>query len=251
MTTTPPHRRRQAPHRTPALEVPALVRGDRHPRDPPARARAAHGFHNPANQLLRTRCVTTRRARGHLRTRSTLKTLVTSRDRPRLLHERSHWLCDGRPLPDPLDIPSHQQHGAEQEAHSGCNISFRPRKQLHVSRVREDTEVVRSSQICRPYRICFDNAMAESSFGTLKNERVSRVTYLPTRPSDRTSPDTSNSGTVANPFTQHWLPPSVRSPRRVTEVANCRVIKRPDTCPKNARPLASSSHTSRGHCSGL
>ncbi|WP_413808556.1 transposase [Streptomyces sp. OE57] len=31
-------------------------------------ARAAHGFRNPANQRLRTRCVTTRRARGHLRT---------------------------------------------------------------------------------------------------------------------------------------------------------------------------------------
>lgn len=30
--------------------------------------RAAHGFRNPANQRLRTRCVTTRRARGHLRT---------------------------------------------------------------------------------------------------------------------------------------------------------------------------------------
>ncbi|MCC9708304.1 transposase [Streptomyces sp. MNU76] len=29
---------------------------------------AAHGFRNPANQRLRTRCVTTRRARGHLRT---------------------------------------------------------------------------------------------------------------------------------------------------------------------------------------
>ncbi|WP_177244833.1 integrase core domain-containing protein, partial [Streptomyces sp. yr375] len=26
--------------------------------------------------------------------------------------------------------------------------------------------------------ICFDNAMAESFFGALKNERVSRVTYL-------------------------------------------------------------------------
>ena len=31
-------------------------------------ARAAHGFRNPANQRLRTRCVTPRRARGHLRT---------------------------------------------------------------------------------------------------------------------------------------------------------------------------------------
>jgi transposase len=31
-------------------------------------ARNAHGFRNPANQRLRTRCVTTRRARGHLRT---------------------------------------------------------------------------------------------------------------------------------------------------------------------------------------
>jgi transposase len=31
-------------------------------------ARAAHGFRNPANQRLHTRCVTTRRARGHLRT---------------------------------------------------------------------------------------------------------------------------------------------------------------------------------------
>lgn len=29
-------------------------------------ARAAHGFRNPTNQRLRTRCVTTRRARGHL-----------------------------------------------------------------------------------------------------------------------------------------------------------------------------------------
>jgi transposase len=29
-------------------------------------ARAAHGFRNPTNQCLRTRCVTTRRARGHL-----------------------------------------------------------------------------------------------------------------------------------------------------------------------------------------
>lgn len=31
-------------------------------------ARNAHGFRNPVNQRLRTRCVTTRRARGHLRT---------------------------------------------------------------------------------------------------------------------------------------------------------------------------------------
>ncbi|MFD0286460.1 transposase [Streptomyces lutosisoli] len=31
-------------------------------------ARNAFGFRNPANQRLRTRCVTTRRARGHLRT---------------------------------------------------------------------------------------------------------------------------------------------------------------------------------------
>ncbi|MGW3572027.1 hypothetical protein ACWDSL_50605 [Streptomyces sp. NPDC000941] len=29
-------------------------------------ARAAHGFRSPTNQRLRTRCVTTRRARGHL-----------------------------------------------------------------------------------------------------------------------------------------------------------------------------------------
>ncbi|WP_368860263.1 transposase [Streptomyces sp. M2CJ-2] len=29
-------------------------------------ARNTHGFRNPANQRLRTRCVTTRRARGHL-----------------------------------------------------------------------------------------------------------------------------------------------------------------------------------------
>jgi putative transposase len=32
--------------------------------------------------------------------------------------------------------------------------------------------------------ICFDNAMAESFFGALKNERVSRVSY-PTRRSAR------------------------------------------------------------------
>jgi transposase len=30
-------------------------------------ARNAYGFRNPTNQRLRTRCVTTRRARGHLR----------------------------------------------------------------------------------------------------------------------------------------------------------------------------------------
>ncbi|WP_408995818.1 transposase [Streptomyces europaeiscabiei] len=30
------------------------------------RARNTHGFRNPANQRLRTRCVTTRRARGRL-----------------------------------------------------------------------------------------------------------------------------------------------------------------------------------------
>ncbi|WP_368672034.1 transposase [Parafrankia sp. Ea1.12] len=30
--------------------------------------RAAYGFRNPTNQRLRARCVTTRRARGHLRT---------------------------------------------------------------------------------------------------------------------------------------------------------------------------------------
>ncbi|WP_442819134.1 hypothetical protein [Streptomyces sp. NBC_01235] len=30
--------------------------------------RSAYGFRNPANQRLRARCVTTRRARGHLRT---------------------------------------------------------------------------------------------------------------------------------------------------------------------------------------
>ncbi|MGW6262069.1 integrase core domain-containing protein [Streptomyces sp. NPDC055085] len=27
--------------------------------------------------------------------------------------------------------------------------------------------------------VCWDNTMAESFFGTLKNERVSRITYLP------------------------------------------------------------------------
>ncbi|MFJ2478322.1 transposase [Streptomyces sp. NPDC087659] len=31
-------------------------------------ARAAFGFRNAKNQRLQTRCVTTRRARGHLRT---------------------------------------------------------------------------------------------------------------------------------------------------------------------------------------
>lgn len=32
-------------------------------------ARSAFGYRNPANQRLRTRCATTRRARGHLSTR--------------------------------------------------------------------------------------------------------------------------------------------------------------------------------------
>ena len=33
-------------------------------------ARCAFGYRNPANQRLRTRCATTRRARGHLTTRT-------------------------------------------------------------------------------------------------------------------------------------------------------------------------------------
>jgi len=32
-------------------------------------ARDAYGFRNPANQRLRTRCATTRKARGHLKPR--------------------------------------------------------------------------------------------------------------------------------------------------------------------------------------
>ncbi|WP_142270055.1 transposase [Streptomyces sp. NBC_00080] len=93
--------RRPEPSRPTPLEVPHMARGFRHPRDAAARrhrrplmardrrirrhrtanargeginrvikrvARAAFGFRNADKQRLRTRCVTARRARGHLRT---------------------------------------------------------------------------------------------------------------------------------------------------------------------------------------
>lgn len=96
-----PHRGRPPPSRPHPPEVPHLVRGLRHPRSPPARhhrrppaardrrfintghsnaksegislviklvARNTFGFRNAENQRLRTRCVTTRGARGHLHT---------------------------------------------------------------------------------------------------------------------------------------------------------------------------------------
>ena len=50
--------------------------------------------------------------------------------------------------------------------------------------------------------ICYDNAMAESFFGTLKNERVHRTVY-PTRERARpTSPSTSSSATIPGDSTQ-------------------------------------------------
>jgi transposase InsO family protein len=68
--------------------------------------------------------------------------------------------------------------------------------------------------------ICFDNAMAESCFGALKNERVSRATYL-TRAAARED---------ITRYIEFWynrkrLHSAVgyRPPRRVREVANHRV----------------------------
>lgn len=57
-----------------ALPIQASCQPDSRPSSPASginrmiklAARAAHGFRNPTNQRLRTRCVTTRRARGHL-----------------------------------------------------------------------------------------------------------------------------------------------------------------------------------------
>jgi hypothetical protein len=64
-------------------------------------------------------------------------------------------LCDGRPLPDPADIPGNPQSGTQQEARQGGNIPLRSWKQLHVGRVRAGTGTVRPPQIRRPYRNLF------------------------------------------------------------------------------------------------
>ncbi|MFE7975459.1 transposase [Streptomyces shenzhenensis] len=51
-------------------------------------AHAAHGFRNPANQRLRTRCVTTRRARGRR-----IPVQRRTRGIPRPIHEMiSRWI---------------------------------------------------------------------------------------------------------------------------------------------------------------
>ncbi|WP_181690548.1 DDE-type integrase/transposase/recombinase [Streptomyces sp. NBRC 110611] len=42
--------------------------------------------------------------------------------------------------------------------------------------------------------ICFDNTMAESFFGSLKNERVSRATFCPATPPARPIPARQRSG---------------------------------------------------------
>jgi hypothetical protein len=73
------------------------------------------------------------------------------------------------------------------------NFPLRPRQQLHLRQVRHDLEEQQSSPISRPNRICYDNAMAESFFATLKNERTHRTEY-PTRE----LPATSNCATILN-----------------------------------------------------
>jgi putative transposase len=45
-------------------------------------------------------------------------------------------------------------------------------------------------------RICYDNAMAESFFGTLKNERTHRTEYPPANTHDAILPATSNCATI-------------------------------------------------------
>lgn len=92
--------------------------------------------------------------------------------------------------------------------------------------------------------ICYDNAMAESFFAALKNERVSRVSY-------RTREETRRDITR---YIEFWynlkrLHSAVgyRPPREVhAELKSCdspHELKRSDTCPENARPLTGCART--------
>jgi hypothetical protein len=58
--------------------------------------------------------------------------LAVSGDRYRLLHQGSHRLRHGRPLPDPSHIPGHPQRGTKPETRQGRDIPLRSRQQLHV-----------------------------------------------------------------------------------------------------------------------
>ena len=62
----------------------------------------------------------------------------------------------------------------------GCDLPLRPRQQLHVPAVRRTLGKHNLRQSVGRTGICYDNAMAESFFAALKNERVHRTQY-PTR----------------------------------------------------------------------
>jgi transposase len=75
-------------------------------------ARNAYGFRNPANQRLRVRCATTRRARGHLNTRRTGRTNRPRRRKDHPATDTTAAATDTRPnsTPTPPTTRSRQAH---------------------------------------------------------------------------------------------------------------------------------------------
>ncbi|MFI6519848.1 IS3 family transposase [Spirillospora sp. NPDC050679] len=97
--------------------------------------------------------------------------------RHRLLHQRGHRLCDGRPLPDTADRRAIGNAARNRKLAQGA-IFHSDRGSNYMS--AEYGQVLKElgvRQSAGRTGICFDNAMAESFFGVLKNERVSRMTY--------------------------------------------------------------------------
>ena len=126
-----------------------------------------------------------RRARQEARRRHHLHPdrgrLAVSRDGHRLPHEEGHRLRDGRPLPNsahpgPLCRTRHGTSplGPTRSSTPIAAVTTRP-----TSSPRPSRELGLRQSVGRT-GICYDNAMAESFFGALKNERVHRTVY-PTR----------------------------------------------------------------------
>jgi transposase len=73
-------------------------------------ARNAYGFRNPANQRLRVRCATTRRARGHLDTRRTGRTNRPRRGKDHPASTAAATYTRPNPTPTPPTARSRQTH---------------------------------------------------------------------------------------------------------------------------------------------
>jgi len=90
----------------------------------PTHSRHRTGPRGPQLHRRRTR----RKARRRHHLHSHRGRMAVFGDRHRLLHEGSHRVRDGRPLPDPADIPSHPQRRTEQGTRTGRHIPLRPWK---------------------------------------------------------------------------------------------------------------------------